>query len=401
MFLIIEDFYMSPAITPSQHYNVLFFICRAQPFTLGHKHNIDQALKMADKVVIIIGSAFRARDTRNPFTYEERKGMISRVYGNDPRISFEPLRDYPYSDTMWASYVQKIVHAHQPHSARVGIIGHMKDDTYYLNMFPQWDFVPVESFKDDSVMNATNVRKAYFEESAFHNGDPSRSLLDYMEQVIDCVPREVSHFLYEFKYGEKPGVRMLAELTERRTSGPTPVHLPPEGLTETYQSLKNEYYHIKKYRSAWDKAPYAPTFVTCDCLVVQSGHVLLIKRKAAPGKGLWAIPGGFLNQGERIIDGIFRELKEETVINVPQKVLRGSMVGMHVYDHPQRSLRGRVITHAGIVYLEDGSLPKVKGSDDAAKAKWVPIDEVYKMQDMFFEDHMYIIEDLLNRFPKR
>lgn len=393
---------MSPAITPSQHYNVLFFICRAQPFTLGHKHNIDQALKMADKVVIIIGSAFRARDTRNPFTYEERKGMISRVYGNDPRISFEPLRDYPYSDTMWASYVQKIVHAHQPHSARVGIIGHMKDDTYYLNMFPQWDFVPVDSLGNDAELNATNVRQAYFEGSSFHKADGRRSLIDYVTQVTDCVPWAVSEFLYEFKYGQKPENLKYAELVSWSPDlSRGEISPPPNSLTEEFGGLHTEWYHIKKYRSAWDKAPYAPTFVTCDCLVVKSGHVLLIKRKAAPGKGLWAIPGGFLNQGERIIDGIFRELKEETVIDVPQRILRGSMVGMHVYDHPQRSMRGRVITHAGIVYLEDGTLPKVKGSDDAAKAKWVPIDEVYKMQDMFFEDHFYIIEDLLNRFPRR
>lgn len=395
---------MSNAITPSKHYNVLFFICRAQPFTLGHKHNIDQALAMADKVVIIIGSAFRARDTRNPFTYSERVDMICRVYGNDSRISFVPLRDYPYSDTMWASYVQKIVHAHQPHSARVGIIGHMKDDTYYLNMFPQWDFVPVESLGDDAEFNATNVRKAYFEESAFHTGRPrGLPLVDYIRQVNRRVPAAVAEFLYQFKYGETPdeGGRLLAEMTPVRQDSATPIWPAPDSRTVVYRELQNEYYHIKKYRAAWDKAPYAPTFVTCDCLIVQSGHVLLIKRKAAPGKGLLAIPGGFLNQGERIVDGIFRELKEETVIKVPMKVLRGSMVGQHVYDHPQRSLRGRVITHAGIVYLEDGPLPKVKGSDDAAKAMWVPINEVYKMQDMLFEDHFYIVEDLLNRFPKR
>lgn len=395
---------MPLATTPSEkQYDTLFFICRAQPFTNGHKHNIDRALDLANRVVVIIGSAFRARDTRNPFTYEERVNMIRASYGDEARLSFEPQRDYPYSDTMWASYVQKIVRKYNPlERDRVGIIGHMKDDTYYLNLFPQWDFVSVDSKGDDSELNATNVRKAYFEESDFHgNGDVGRSLLEYIEQVTDCVPEAVSHFLYEFKYGEKPGITNYAELTKRRTDGPTPVWPAPVTITEAFRDLKNEHFHIKKYRSAWAKAPYAPMFVTCDCLIVQSGHVLLIKRKSAPGKGLWAIPGGFLNQGERIIDGIFRELKEETVIKVPQKVLRGSLVGQHVYDHPQRSLRGRVITHAGVVHLEDGPLPKVKGSDDAAKAKWFPINEVYQMQDQFFEDHFFIIEDLLNRFPKR
>jgi bifunctional NMN adenylyltransferase/nudix hydrolase len=403
---------MSHATTPAlKKYDVIFFICRAQPFTNGHKHNIDQALEQANRVVVVLGSAHRARDVRNPFTYEERKAMIRDVYraeGIDHRISFRPQRDYPYSDTMWASYIQKTVsdYCSTYHMGRtdvkVGLIGHMKEDTYYLNLFPQWDFVPVQGMGDTSDMNATNVRKAYFEESTFHGREGAEySLLDYIEQVTNRVPALVSYFLYEFKYGVKPGNISYAELTKPRTDGPTPVWPAPETLTDQYRNLKNEHFHIKKYRAAWDAAPYAPMFVTCDCLIVQSGHVLLIQRKAAPGKGLWAIPGGFLNQGERIVDGIFRELKEETVIKVPMKVLRGSLVGQHVYDHPQRSQRGRVITHAGVVHLEDGPLPKVKGSDDAAKAKWFPINEVYKMQDQFFEDHFFIIEDLLNRFPKK
>ena len=65
--------------------------------------------------------------------------------------------------------------------------------------------------------------------------------------------------------------------------------------TPIYDYLKQEHDYILGYRRAWEAAPYPPTFVTTDAVVVQSGHILLIQRKAAPGKGLWALPGGFLN----------------------------------------------------------------------------------------------------------
>jgi bifunctional NMN adenylyltransferase/nudix hydrolase len=80
---------------------------------------------------------------------------------------------------------------------------------------------------------------------------------------------------------------------------------------------------IEKYKESWKAAPFPPTFVTVDAVVVQSGHVLLVKRKAMPGAGLWALPGGFLNQEETLLDGAIRELKEETKIKVPVPVLKG------------------------------------------------------------------------------
>jgi bifunctional NMN adenylyltransferase/nudix hydrolase len=107
------------------------------------------------------------------------------------------------------------------------------------------------------------------------------------------------------------------------------------------------------------------------------------------------MPGGFLNVGERIRDAVIRELREETGIKVPDKVLRGSIVAQDVFDDPNRSARGRTITHAFLIKLEDGPLPRIKGMDDADKAWWEPIANL-KRED-FFEDHLDIIISMLGR----
>jgi bifunctional NMN adenylyltransferase/nudix hydrolase len=90
-------------------------------------------------------------------------------------------------------------------------------------------------------------------------------------------------------------------------------------------------------------------------------------------------------------DAALRELREETGIKVPEKVLRGSIVGSRVFDAIDRSQRGRTITHAFHIVLDDGeyNLPKVKGSDDAAQAQWIPISKLNSEE--IFEDHADII----------
>jgi bifunctional NMN adenylyltransferase/nudix hydrolase len=117
----------------------------------------------------------------------------------------------------------------------------------------------------------------------------------------------------------------------------------------------------------------------------------MIKRRAEPGKGLWALPRGYVNARTNMSleDAAIRELREETQIKVPAPVLRGSIVRSKVFDAVDRSPRGRIITHCFFIQLPDGELPKVKGSDDAEKARWVPIAEV--RSEECFEDHFEII----------
>ena len=345
----------------NKEFDALVFIARAQPFHRGHKAVIDQALKRAKHVVVVVGSSFAARNIRNPFTFEERKAMILSAYTtcsdiHPDRIKVVPVSDYPYDDTKWVSAIQRVVDQAVPDAKNVGLIGHSKDSTsYYLDIFPQWNgHVEVPNVND---INATDIRKLMFEPST-GNAERIQALMGDVPYATMC-----------------KCISAIGQL-----NGP-------------WDTLYQEYQMVKKYKEAWKVAPFPPTFMTVDAVVVQSGHILLVERGDMPGKGLWALPGGFLNQEETMLDGALRELKEETRIKVPPQILKDRVKNSKTFDAPNRSTRGRTITQAFYIDLGVGELPKVKGSDDAKKAWWEPIGNL--KQEVFFEDHFAIIDHFL------
>jgi bifunctional NMN adenylyltransferase/nudix hydrolase len=160
------------------------------------------------------------------------------------------------------------------------------------------------------------------------------------------------------------------------------------GLVEEQQALDAA-------RAEWSTAPYEPIFTTVDCVVQCAGHVLLVQRKQAPGKGLWALPGGFVEPRETLRTGAMRELAEETGLGVDERELVSALREVRVYDQPDRSQRGRSITHAHFFYLGERDLPGVLGSDDAAEARWMPIEGLGALEEQLFEDHFQILDDFL------
>ena len=167
--------------------------------------------------------------------------------------------------------------------------------------------------------------------------------------------------------------------------------------TNDYKDLLlGEYEPVRQYHLTWAGTPHPVTFCTVDALVACSGHILLVKRKFFPGKGLWALPGGFLDPSETLKEGMLRELREETRLRVPNAVLAGSIVGEpFIADLPRRDPRGRVISHVFVVSLKNGPLPEVRANDDAKSAAWVKLSEL--SPDQFFVDHYSIIKKLLPR----
>ncbi|MEW5251022.1 bifunctional nicotinamide-nucleotide adenylyltransferase/Nudix hydroxylase [Microbulbifer discodermiae] len=341
-------------------FDFLVFIGRFQPFHRGHLAVVEAGLARAEQMIILCGSAHQPRSVRNPWTVAEREAMIRGAVREEdnPRIHIAPLMDIVYNDESWVKNVQATIngmvtaHHRVPHRRpKLGLIGHSKDHSaYYLNLFPQWGAVEVENFKG---ISATPIRESIFAQgSNYIAGD-----------AVNVLPANVQ--------------REMAAFCE----------------TPAFAAVKGEQEFVAKYRRAWEAAPYEPTFVTVDAVVVQSGHVLMVERKARPGKGLLALPGGFVDQGEKLVDACLRELREETRLKVPAPVLKGSIKGRQVFDDPHRSARGRTITHAFYIELQPNKeLPKVKGGDDAKDAMWVPLADLDPSQ--IFEDHYFIIQEL-------
>ena len=169
-----------------------------------------------------------------------------------------------------------------------------------------------------------------------------------------------------------------------------------------FENLQEEWFHNDDYMKPYRHLPHPPIFQTGDPVVYQSGHVLLIKRGGYPGKGLYALPGGFLQNNETVIQCIYRELKEETRIKVPPAKLIKSLVMTERFDHPLRSVRKRTITEAGLFLLDDGhDLPQVKADDDAAEALWMPLSETHENEHLFFDDHFFIIHKMIRSYGRK
>ncbi len=351
-------------------YKYAVFIGRFQPLHNAHVEVIKYGLSIADEVIVVAGSVGAAPDIKNPFSFEERKRMIAGCLPKEEaaRIHVIGVRDYFYSENTWISDIQAKTDQFIKEGDSVALLGSYKDgSSYYLKCFPQWDFHPLQTAIQ---MDATTVREILFKDQVAVGWTDTGVAVMAAPQVPlvkKMVPESTMKELVEF------------------------------AKTERYANLCDEYRHIKKYKEQWAAAPYAPTFVTTDAVVVCSGHVLVVKRKFNPGKGLWALPGGFVKQNETLQDGALREMKEETGIRVDKVILASCIQDNKVFDYPARSLRGRTITHAYYIKLKDGKLPEVRASDDAAEAKWLPIMDVVKLEGKFFEDHAHIIQHFLTR----
>ena len=352
----------------TKKYDYLVFIGRLQPPTVAHEQIIRTALGLSEKVIVVLGSCNSARTLRNPFTFAEREAMVRSMFDAalQDRLLFVAQDDHIYQDEKWlVTFHQNVkekilssipgnnqnVTLHGLSDVRIGLIGHKKDESsYYLNMFPGWGDENVAGIKD---IDATQVRNAWFD-GGIRAVDASKlvpSVLDWMRDFT--------------------------------ASG-------------AYATLVEERAFVLKYRQQWVNSPYPPMFVTTDAVVTQSGHILLVQRGAMPGRGMWALPGGYLNPRETLEQGMLRELREETRLKVPAPVLQGCIQARETFDDPNRSPRGRTITTAFLIHLKgQRALPKVKGSDDAAHAQWVPIADLDPK--LMFEDHYHIIQVMLGK----
>lgn len=377
---------MSKVFTP----RVGVFIGRMQPIHQGHLNVLRLMADECDIVVIGIGSANKARSIKNPLLPQEREMIIDQALLKEDLHSkcifkFAHLFDFTYNNEMWlevtANTIEDValenyaVNVHtilqkrglsegEKISANPDIVLYGYDqgaDTTYLHQFPQWGKELVGKTVD---FHATDIRR-----KLFFDQDPS-----WTEMVASGTEDLVQDLLFG-----------------KSLRGKTTV------VSQVGSNLLDEASLVTKIKK--DKAQYTYPIIdqTVDAVVICNGHVLMVTRGVNPGKGQWALPGGYLNEFESFEDGIIRELVEETKIALKPSLLRNLLNGstLKQYGAPGRSVRGRVITNCGLIHYRSNRLPEVKGSDDAAKAEWIPLTRLDSLANNIFEDHYCIIRNML------
>ena len=351
--------------------NLAVFIGRFSPPHLGHLEVIRQALRIAETVLIILGSANAARRFDFvPFTAQERETLLRLMLTaeENQRVVFAPVEDQG-NMTKWTGLIRSTAHMLEPQDKNITLIGHAKDHTsFYLKAFRGWDSSEVDNYLG---MSATPFRQDMF------NGQ-------FMDRVStdswrECIHPDVRDWLVDFsKTGE-------------------------------FDYMRRESAFVDEYQKKWGKGPH----VTADLILIQGDYVLTVQRDGMPFENLMASPGGFVNPNERVVDAAFREGAEETHVKVPLNVLKRQIVGTKYYDEPHRDPRGRVYTFATTVYLNPQppsdmldpeairkfvGLPRIRRGDDARETNWTHIPTIKRAETAF--DFYNMLQDSLEMLPK-
>lgn len=321
----------------------------------AHDSLIQAAFEVADQVVVVIGSAWRSRNPKNPFTYEERVAMLKRTLNADQlsRVRFLGVRDV-YSDSRWVATIQDGVSKLTPKGGRIKLVGFLKDaSSYYLKMFPSWEYVDSGS---SMPVDATLLRDFLF------GGLPPCVAFDKLKQFV---PAPVLDYLALWVTGAH------------------------------YEQRCKEHRAIVDYRKKWatDKV-----YRTCDAWVEAAEHLLLVERGQIIGLDTNASPGGFQEADESSLDGALRELTEETGLAVSREELLAGLVASQEFKAPGRSPRGNIHTEAYYFKLPGytvATLPVVQGMDDAKAAQWIQKSRLPDLMHNMFDDHHVIMEHFM------
>ena len=334
--------------------NVALVIGRWQFPHNGHLYLFTEALKVAERVIVVIGSAHQSRNPRNPFTWSERRDMIlcALPEADRARVSFLPVRDY-YNDDRWNAFVSKAVAERTKHGESITLVGHKKDHTsYYLANFPNWAMHSVTPIAD---IDATPLRNIYFGPGSAESA-----------QVIlkDYAPAEVLDYLVSWR------------------------QLP------AYAKMQQEFKEVGDCRTTMTD----PFYLTSNAVIKCSGKILLVRRSSEVGTGLWTLPGAFLKPYERFVSAGIRGLKEESGFSVLQTTMQAAFRRSVVFDHPLRSARGRIVSQASFYDYGGMPCPEVFGNGDVDAAQWFTPEEIKAMEAQIFEDNTMVIDEFVHLY---
>jgi len=349
------------------------FIGRFQPPTKAHEAILRQIHEENDHVVVLVGSNNRARSIRNPFTAEERRAMIMDILPKTAAsCTVSGISDYTYNINDWGKNIQAKISAiaaeipGTDNKIKITLYGFFKDNSsYYLNHFPQWELKTLD--EQENGLSSTDVRKILFEMPYMSKENIKKSKIE-LEKILN--PRILER---------------VTSLMEK----------------ECLKNIIDENRFINDYKLKWASSPFPPTFDIVNAIVIRNENTLLIKRGKFPGRDLFAIPGGFLNQTEFIRNGAIRKLKEETGIEIPNELLNKAFIKVKTYDDPHRDQRGRLIANVHLFNLDTLSDSIQQGlpvicSKAAGEVLWMPLADFYNKACEFYSDHWMIIYNMLS-----
>jgi bifunctional NMN adenylyltransferase/nudix hydrolase len=317
----------------------------------AHLALVREALALAPRCTVAVRRAVRAPTPANPFPWQQRMQWLQDALTSDERerVSIVPLREH-WDEERLVRQVQAAVGTQ--HGPVAWATGAPPVDT--LDLPSGWSFATAPGADPDAAL-------VPWLHSLYASDDPALVLA----QPPSPMPAKVA-----------------ADLAAWTTQ-------------PSFATIRDDWRQIAHERRQWSVAPYPVVLATVDAVVQAGGHVLLIRRGRSPGKGLWALPGGFLEPAEAVLQAALRELVEETGLPVSMRDMRLALRGQHVFDHPERSQRGRILTQTFHFDLGDIPPPPVHGADDAASAQWVPLERLHELEMQLHDDHFHMLDVFL------
>lgn len=302
----------------------------------GHRFLINRILEQCDKLIILVGSANKARSIKNPFTFTERYEAITNALKPKDawtRVLVAPINDYLYNDPQWIADVAATTKACLSDigvdNADVTLYGHFKEGNDYLKWFPQFKFVNIES---EVEISGTEIRNS------------NRALL-------------------------------------------------PKVIQEEYAQYDKDARLFADY-------PYKDCLQSnCGDAVVEClGHVLLIKRPngvwALPG----GHKSKFETFEDCAIRELYEETNLRVPEKVVRGSIVSTKLFDHPKRSSGFVAKVTLAVHIRIQPNPDGSFPRVSAADDAVDTKFVPI-AVAINEYALHDDHGDIISSMTNVMP--
>ena len=144
---------------------------------------------------------------------------------------------------------------------------------------------------------------------------------------------------------------------------------------------------VKKGEQCPTCEQYYDRHIVVDGLVIKDKSILLIKRGIEPNKGMYALPGGYLDWDETTEDAVLREVWEETHVKARVERMLGG------YSHPQRDTTGRqnvAITYV-LSVLDDSTMKPQEG--EVLSVEWY---QLTALPENIAFDHKKIIADFVS-----